>query len=1063
MIFLVRIIKILILIPFILIPFFSVSFVPPGDNDYLVLEEEQYRIIFDKQYLDSINTINQKIKKQIQFMSEFKNRKLQKPLTIILYSSRNQISNAFATVSPSFTIGMFPTGVLGLDKMAVPFWFDDVFRHELNHVFQMSHTKYPKIVNDIFNLPSLLFFYIYSPYPNIFLPMFVLEGDAVLKESLSHYGGRLYSGYARALVYSQIKHYRHQIDKFTKENLLMFRRTAHSGKEKYLHGGYFMAMLAERYSPQMINDFFKLDKQTPSRKVRKQIKEMSIKKKLSPLFGEKFSFSYIPLFLEDLGKYYFHRWLKEASLQKSSSEPALYQSYICPEFGAWENEVFFLTSDFRSTPILRVFNKRNKKWIHQKMDLPLGKVFKIGGTYYARSSQTVKPHVRHYSLFSKGFHSYEKFDSQYVQDIHSHKTLYIDPKNNLNGFKLYLNDSLYSEVHSNALFDQKGNIYFFKQKGKTRTLYKNKRPVFSYQGYYGHLLEIATNGTIYFIGASPYGSSIYQYKKGRVSRSVSSDTIVQAKKVNDREFLACEVTPYGYEYKVIPMKWSWGRPVLYRYKFKKQKPLEKAEINKLALDFSLAPEVVANSKTINEEREIASTAQKTGSIVKKDGSKSKTTDLEYKEYSSLSNIKYNGLSIIGITNILASVLGTGVLFSDYLMKNIIILSYQSVFPYYYYFEDGIHFGSLEYQNRVYPLQWGAGYQTAFFPPSYSKSNELSLKHKAYLKFGYPLFRKGRWFSSVSSVKSFDILEDFRSKALWRGQVNWGYSQSFPYNYASNKAFVLRAFLDNQYYFSDQLNGFKWGLISDFVFHLGQEFYLFPSLSYAYSFKPAVNPVRVSLYQSSTFKDSDYYSSSNFHHSSDPYVSRFEDMGSRSFVINDLYSPFFKNRYEAQSVGTVSLGFKKAFDISWGAYSRFVPLGRVRWVILKNLLDSGLLDWEDTVSSKKGQFDKNASIQEIQDSIEISQDKKEKERTQFKEYIQWLEWTGGLEMEFMILHKAKMIIGFSLGIRTPLEFWKKSESSKEEGKKTSSADSVTADSVGGTLDSMFGHIYFKWPL
>ena len=63
--------------------------------------------------------------------------------TGILFSSRNQISNAFATVFPSFTIGMYPTGVLGLNELTLPFWFDGVFEHELNHVFQMQRIIIP--------------------------------------------------------------------------------------------------------------------------------------------------------------------------------------------------------------------------------------------------------------------------------------------------------------------------------------------------------------------------------------------------------------------------------------------------------------------------------------------------------------------------------------------------------------------------------------------------------------------------------------------------------------------------------------------------------------------------------------------------------------------------------------------------------------------------------------------------------------------------------------------------------------------------------------------------------
>ena len=130
------------------------------------------------------------------------------------------------------------------------------------------------------------------------------------------------------------------------------------------------------------------------------------------------------------------------------------------------------------------------------------------------------------------------------------------------------------------------------------------------------------------------------------------------------------------------------------------------------------------------------------------------------------------------------------------------------------------------------------------------------------------------------------------------------------------------------------------MIWDLIFHLGWEFYIYPSLSYARSFKPTVNPVKVSLYldESSNFKDSDYENLSSFFHSSDPQTISFEDQGSNSFVAGDIYGSLYKSQYKAKSIGTASLGFKKAYNFSLGTWkSRFAPLVRVRWLILEDLL------------------------------------------------------------------------------------------------------------------------------
>ena len=106
----------------------------------------------------------------------------------------------------------------------------------------------------------------------------------------------------------------------------------------------------------------------------------------------------------------------------------MFESAVCPAFGADGDEVFFLTSNLRSVPLLRIFNKKTKKWQSRKADLPLGKVFKIKDRYYARSSKEIKPLTVHYSLFSEGLKNNERFDSMYVQDLWKDKVLYIDTK-----------------------------------------------------------------------------------------------------------------------------------------------------------------------------------------------------------------------------------------------------------------------------------------------------------------------------------------------------------------------------------------------------------------------------------------------------------------------------------------------------------------------------------------------------------------------------------------------------------------------------------------------------------
>jgi len=1010
-----------ILLFLLILPYCAFSFVPGGDNNYFILEENQYRIIFDKQYLDSIATINQKVRIQIDSMSKFKKRALDEPVNIILLSPKSQISNAFATVMPFYTIGMYPTGVIALTILSEPLWFDGVFEHELNHVFQMSHSKYPPLWRKIFRLPSIIWFAIikqFNPYPNIFLPRFILEGDAILKESLDQNGGRLYSGVARAFVYSQIRHYQHQIDKFTEEKLLTVNLyNPHFGDEIYLHGGYIMAMLAEKYSQDTIHSFFSVDKDKPPKKEIKKITEETVDKILSPSFGKIFSFRHSWPFLKNIVKAYFNHYLKKASQQRYSTTPVLFESSVCTPFNQLKDELFFLTSDFKSTPTLNIFNKKEKKWIDQKTDLPLGKVFKIDSRYYSRSNQLVAPNTVHYSLFSKGLKSNTKFDSRYVTDIKNNKTLSIDTKNNLDSFKLYLNDKYYTNVHSEALFDQNENIYYFKQKGNRRTLYKNKTPLLSYAGYYGNLLEIDETGTVYFTGASHHGSSVYQYKLGSISRVVSSDTVIQAQKINKKEFIVCEVTPYKYEYKIVPQVKINEKPVFYKYNFKKNSA-------------SLAEK---NNTSINpSERKPATKKNKPAKYIKS----SKQESLNYQPYSALKNIRFGGGQFIGVSIGLWSALGAVFVISDYLMQNFIQLTLSSSWDH-WDVEDNT-FGwnkgnfnalDLQYMNKVHTLNWRLGYTSVF-------TTKRIQNHRGYVGLYYPLLRKGHWssnFTSTHGVQEFalkiidDTQDDLKGKnaqyeydneIFSRGTLNISYSQKFPFNYfLPNKSASLQFFMDHKYNNKiPKWNGLKGGVIGNSTWHIGQNYYFMPSASYAISLNKEINPVEIRSYKlfSAGLEGGHEQDKKSPLHSNILYP---DDTAGDSFIPYDLLGNITQRRYFAKSIGTASLGLKKMFStppiITIASFrSRWTALEQFSYYYKSSLPNPNSPSIVDTYANA------------IKNLTEQYQQRDEKQLE--SKYIHWLEWTFGFEYLY-IKNNISFAMGASFGFRTPLKFWKNDES------------------------------------
>ena len=75
-------------------------------------------------------------------------------------------------------------------------------------------------------------------------------------------------------------------------------------------------------------------------------------------------------------------------------------------------------------------------------------------------------------------------------------------------------------------------------------LYKNKKPLFSYSGHYGNLLDIEIKTAQFILQApAPMALLFINIKMEKYYEVVSSDTVVQAKKINNKEFIACEITP----------------------------------------------------------------------------------------------------------------------------------------------------------------------------------------------------------------------------------------------------------------------------------------------------------------------------------------------------------------------------------------------------------------------------------------------------------------------------------------------------------------------------------------
>ncbi len=975
---------------------------PPGDNNYYIHETKRYRIIFDQQYLNDIDLINQKTAHYLSELQRSQKIDLKGPVNVILLSAKNQKSNALASLFPFTQINIFPSG---LESGFHP-WLDFALIHELNHIYQMSHSYIaPLFLNRASKLPLLLFFL--APYPNINLPSLFVEGEAVLKESMFQIGGRLFKGFTRAFVYTQINKYRNRIPELTKI-LINTMLHPHSKASHYNHGAYLFSALEKRFSQKKINEFFKRNA------VRNTLLSITFNHALMDAFN---------MDIYELTHFYVQHYARQAYLQRSSSRPALLTSAVCEPFNKSEQKIFFLTSDHRSPPFLRIYDSRLKKWIHRRVDLPLGKIFKIGKKYYSRASTSIQPFIQFYSLFSEGIYPHPSFYSKYVHDMRQGRILHTDSRNTLLQYKLYLDNQFYDDIHSNALFDSQNNVYYFKQERDIRILYKNKRPLFSYQGYDGTLVDIDRKGGIFFTAPTHYGSSIYRYFRGRVTRSSSSDTIVYGKQISDEEMLVCEVSPEGYDYKIVPIESKNETPAVYQYHFQKTSPF-KPHLSQTVNETTTGPEEAEEEEEESEQTEeqdpsLAEEFQNTPKIISRSqqedrflNSMTRVEDLtlpalEYQKYHALSKMRFSNWTLLS-TNLLTALslnpwnmsFRSSILFTDFLQKNYIDFSYEvhSIL---------FHRAILVYENLIYPLYWNIGYAVGFLTLDYNNLERIFPYniHTGHLTLAYPLFKKGRWFSTLRSTQSvlygdYDKNHKFLltlkkqskiecksascglTKLRWIGNWTTGYTQKYPFAHSWQKGLIFDLSMQYDYTpeFSKHDLSFEGNVHS--ASHLGYEFYLFPKISYTTALTEDTYPSR-----SSVFPGKKNYSA-------------FSAKNNVGDLLIDLYPfQFYKSKmfFDAVSSLTASLRFKKAFHTPLYfanfpvSIVRTIPFAETQYTFLKR-------------PRKALKADIDWSLGKLRSSLEF------------------IEWSIGLEMEFLFYYQKTIIFSiFTHGTSVPVQW------------------------------------------
>ena len=454
-----------------------------------------------------------------------------------LASPKNQIANAFSTQVPLNMQIDFIGGSLLPDYFATTSWLKTLMLHESAHNFQLNakHNPLSRVSYRIFkNTPvSWLYFAPVFPLPNLLESSFMLEGNAVLNESIFGNGGRLYNGSFRALALTQAKAGLITPARLYNDHLFFPYRTHH-----YILGGYFQLFLAEKYGIEKTDRYF-----------------LAFSDQWLPFFTNAVCKSHFGTDFETLVAAY-NRWLLEKSKafhETKGDEVAFSKANVA--MNSDENEIYFLVSDHHSAPRLVHFSKHAKTIRKEEGDFLFGKAFKISGHYYTRASGRVRRDKVAVGLFDREGKLLAGTVSQAIQSLlPDGQRLYFDVPNSLDGFQLYRGSAFVARVHSSVLSDIAGNIYYFKQHGKTRTLYRNTTPLFHYRGYYGKVADVDSSGGILFIANSREGAALYRFLDGNIVRMTPGDDIVDARLIDEKDALLEVVRPDGIAFVKVPLQ-----------------------------------------------------------------------------------------------------------------------------------------------------------------------------------------------------------------------------------------------------------------------------------------------------------------------------------------------------------------------------------------------------------------------------------------------------------------------------------------------------------------------------
>jgi hypothetical protein len=504
----------------------------PGDEQYYKAEQGNVELIYTQQ--------NRYAAEQAMVLELLVNKEyehsfgyvMDTPLHIGIISQQNQVANGFSTQFPYNLQINYMGGSLQADYLASTSWLNTLLCHETAHNYQLN-AKASSVTRGLHsvlgNAVMMAGFFPLFSVPNVTITSYLLEGNAVLNESWQGNGGRLYSGRFKAESVMQAKA-GHITPQF------LYNQTTHAFPyydRHYIIGGFFQLYLAEKYGLAKVNGFF----YNHSRSWLWPFRTNHI---FRITFGESYE--------EAIAGY--NQWLLQAAedFVEAGGDPLVTSKY----FSSLNNccdKIYFLISDGQRAPeLVRLFKKDKMLKVERKSYFQ-GKVINLHDEYLTQGSGFVGPTRIYQGLFDENGHIIEGTESRVIQGYGKDgAAVYFDLPSSFDQPQLYVGDDFYSQVNSSVHIDKDGNLYYFVQHEKRRTLYMNRIPLYSYEGYYGIVSDVDSRGNVYFVANSRKGSSLYRVGERGVERVSKADNVVEARLLNDEEVLIAAIGSEDYYY-----------------------------------------------------------------------------------------------------------------------------------------------------------------------------------------------------------------------------------------------------------------------------------------------------------------------------------------------------------------------------------------------------------------------------------------------------------------------------------------------------------------------------------